>query len=137
MCLLLPPIPQKRNQGVDYDELVSTWGKDGADHLLYINDLRSQCQTRADAIAHMPHAKRWADSAEAMKWADLVGDISLPLEGTREPLFRAQHGVVTPACVLHECPDAGFGLEGLRAEGLGFEGLGIRLSWVTPGTRHV
>ena len=72
MCLLLPPIPQKRNQGVDYDELVSTWGKDGADHLLYINDLRSQCQTRADAIAHMPHAKRWVDSAEAMKWADLV-----------------------------------------------------------------
>ena len=81
MPLFLPSILQKRNQGVDYDELVGTWGKDGADHLLYINDLRSQCQTRTDAIAHMPHAKRWAGSAEATKWTGWVGEVSLPLGG--------------------------------------------------------
>ena len=47
--------PQKREKGVDIDELAKTWGRDGAEHLIYIDGLRAQQAERRQYGAGLPH----------------------------------------------------------------------------------
>ncbi len=46
LSLTCPQLLQKRNKGHDYAQLVQQWGKEGADHLLYIEDLERQKNLR-------------------------------------------------------------------------------------------
>lgn len=57
-----------------YDDLVKTWGKDGADHLLYIKSLREAKQRQASDRMHMirnTHSRRSSHPPKRTARSDL------------------------------------------------------------------